>query len=157
MRPGSRWRFSLTSVLARFTEGHGTLIVAISSLVLVSSIIGIHSLEVENCFIDYFKDTTEIYQGMKVIDQSLGGTTPLDVVVNFAGPNELPAPASTAAAQGDDEFDDFDEFEELDKAATDEKYWFTADKMARVKAAHCYLDELPETGKVLSLANVGSE
>jgi len=154
-RPGRRWRFSLTSVLARFTEAHGTLIVAISSLVLVSSIIGIHSLEVENCFIDYFKKDTEIYQGMKVIDQSLGGTTPLDVIVDFPKPDELPAVTEHDPAEqsADDEFDLLAE-EELEEAATDEKYWFTADKMDRVKAAHRHLDKLDHIGKVLSLTSV---
>ncbi len=144
-----RWRFSLTAVLARFTEAHGLLIVGISAGVLVCSLIGISRLGVENCFIDYFKANTEIHQGMKVIDQSLGGTTPLDVIVEFEAPDEPPA-----AAETDDDFDDFDQFDELDEAAADEKYWFTADKMTRVKAVHRYLDKLPETGKVLSLTSV---
>jgi len=149
-----RWRFSLTAVLARFTEAHGALIVGISAGVLVCSLIGISRLGVENCFIDYFKANTEIHQGMKVIDQSLGGTTPLDVIVEFEAPDPLPAVTEPAAAETDDDFDDFNEFDELDEAAADEKYWFTADKMDRVKAAHRYLDKLPETGKVLSLTSI---
>jgi len=148
---GRGQRFSLTSILARFTEAHGVLIVGISGLVLVSSLIGISRLEVENSFIDYFKETTEIYQGMKVIDQSLGGTTPLDVIVEFEESRELPAATEPAVVEGDDTFDEFDEF---DEAATDEKYWFTKEKMTRVKTVHRYLDNLPETGKVLSLATM---
>jgi predicted RND superfamily exporter protein len=61
------------------------------------------------------------------------------------------------AAQSEDasdEFDEFDEFDEYDEAATDEKYWFNSAKMARVKTVHNYLDSLPETGKVLSLATL---
>jgi predicted RND superfamily exporter protein len=147
--PGGRgWRFSLTSILARFTEGHGVLIVVISGLVLILSLIGISRLEVENCFIDYFKETTEIHQGMKVIDQCLGGTTPLDVVVEFEAPGAVPAATESAAAESDDIFDEFDQ------AAADEKYWFTSEKMTRVKAVHHYLDNLPETGKVLSLGTM---
>jgi len=145
------WRFSLTSVLARFTEAFGVLIVVISGLVLVASLVGVSRLEVENCFIDYFKENTEIYQGMKVIDQHLGGTTPLDVIVEFNGPQAPPAYTEPAAAEADSIFDEFDEFDEV---ATDEKYWFTSEKMARVKAVHLYLDNLPETGKVLSLATM---
>jgi len=145
------WRFSLTSILARFTEAHGVLIVGISGLVLICSLIGILRLEVENSFIDYFKETTEIHQGMKVIDQYLGGTTPLDVIVDFEEPDALPAAAEPVAAESDDIFD---EFEEFDEDATDEKYWFNSEKMNRIKAVHLYLEKLPEAGKVLSLATM---
>ncbi len=145
------WRFSLTSVLARFTEGHGVLIVGISALALVLSIIGISRLEVENCFIDYFGEDTEIYKGMKVIDERLGGTTPLDVILEFDEPQTPPIAAEPAVAESDDEFDEFDEF---DEGGTDEKYWFTAEKMARIKAVHSYLENLRETGKVLSPATI---
>jgi len=148
------WRFSITSVLARFTEAHGVLIVGISSLVLIGSIIGILKLEVENCFIDYFHEDTEIHQGMKVIDQRLGGTTPLDVVIDFEETEPLPASTAPAVTESEDTLDEFDEFDEYDEAAADKKYWFNAEKMARVKAVHNYLDNLPETGKVLSLATL---
>ncbi len=144
-------RFSVTSVLAGFTEAHGVLIMGISGLVLVCAFIGISRLDVENCFIDYFNETTEIYQGMKVIDQHLGGTTPLDVVIEFEGPDVLSISTEPAVTESDDMFDEFDEYE---LAATDEKYWFNAEKMDRVKAVHNYLDNLPETGKVLSLGTM---
>jgi len=150
-RPAGRSasRFSITSLTAGLTEAHGRLILGVSAAVLIASIVGISKLKVENSFIDYFKERSEIYRGMKVIDQKLGGTTPLDVVVEFAGSGTAAAASDPGA--GDDEFD---EFEEFDEAATDEKYWFTAEKMRRVKAVHEYLDSLPETGKVLSLATV---
>lgn len=151
------WRFSLTSILARFTARRGALIVGISSLLLVGSIIGISRLNVENSFIDYFHKTTEIHQGMKVIDQQLGGTTPLDIAIDFEQTDTQAAPAETVAAQSEDaseEFDEFDEFDEYDEAAKDEKYWFNSAKMARVMEVHNYLDKLPETGKVLSLATL---
>ena len=144
--------FSLTSLFARFTEAHGIMILVISCITLVISAIGISRLVVENSFIDYFKDTTEIYQGMKVIDQNLGGTTPLDVVIDL---DEHEASAQMIAhgtdAKNDNEFDEFDEF---DKAEDEDKYWFTSDKMAQVVAIHDYLDNLPETGKVLSLGTM---
>jgi len=148
------WRFSLTSVLARFTEAHGMLIVGISALAFVLSVIGISKLEVENCFIDYFGENTEIYKGMKVIDERLGGTTPLDVILEFDEPQTPPASAEPAVAKANDEFDEFNEFDEFDEGGPDEKYWFTAEKMARVKAVHSYLENLRETGKVLSLATM---
>ncbi len=145
------WRFSITAILARFTEAHGVLTVGISGLVLLGSIIGILKLDVENSFIDYFHKNTEIHQGMKLIDQRLGGTTPLDVIIDFEEPESLIASTEPAAAESDDEFDEFDEY---DEAAADEKYWFNAEKMDRVKTVHDYLDNLPEIGKVLSLATM---
>jgi len=148
------WRFSLTSVLARFTEARGMLIVAISALVLVLSVIGISKLEVENCFIDYFGENTEIYKGMKVIDERLGGTTPLDVIVEFEEPEVPLAAAETAVAENDAEFDEFDEFDEFEEDGTGEKYWFTSEKMAQIKSVHHYLENLRETGKVMSLATM---
>lgn len=145
-------RYSLTALLARFTENHGIVILAISTVVFVLSMIGILRLTVENSFIDYFKDITEIHRGMKVIDQKLGGTTPLDVIIELAAPaSSSPAAVSAIAEQDDDEFDEFDEFE---KAEDPEKYWFTAHKMQRIKKIHDYLDALPETGKVMSLATM---
>ena len=148
------WRFSLTSILARFTERRGTMIVGISGLLLVGSVIGISRLNVENSFIDYFHKTTEIYRGMKVIDQQLGGTTPLDITIDFEQKETEAEPAETVAAESEGASDEFDEFDEYDQAATDEKYWFNSAKMARVKNVHNYLDNLPETGKVLSLATL---
>jgi hypothetical protein len=148
------WRFSLTSILARFTDNRGSIIVGISALVLVLSVIGISRLEVENCFIDYFGKDTEIYKGMKVIDERLGGTTPLDVIMDFEGPEEPSAGAEPAGAQSDEGSDVFDEFDEFEEAETDEKYWFTAEKMGQVKDIHNYLESLRETGKVMSLATM---
>ena len=43
-------------------------------------------LKVENKFIDYFDKSTEIHQGMKFIDEEMGGTTPIDLV--FTLPKE---------------------------------------------------------------------
>jgi hypothetical protein len=39
-----------------------------------------HKLSVENRFIDYFKENTEINQGLTLIDKKLGGTIPLEIV-----------------------------------------------------------------------------
>ena len=143
---------SLTSGLAKLTERHGGLILVASIIAVLFSFFGIKRLEVENSFIDYFKKTTEIYQGMKVIDQHLGGTTPLDVVVEFDKGEGEPEPEFERGSEdAQDDFDDFSEFEEEEDS---EKYWFTQKKMARVNEIHDYLDRLPETGKVLSLATL---
>jgi uncharacterized protein len=71
----------LTRALARAIERHGNTTLVLYLLIAVLSVVGIGRLSVENRFIDYFKESTEIYKGMVLIDQELGGTTPLDVVL----------------------------------------------------------------------------
>ncbi len=138
-----------TLLFARLTHRHGRLILVVSTAALVFGVLGISRLTVENSFIDYFKESTEIYQGMKTLDQHFGGTTPLDVVIQFADATAVP---STDVSDADSEADaDFDEFKEFDDAETKETYWFTSSRMDRVIKIHDYLDDLPETGKVLSL------
>jgi len=146
-------KHSLTAFLARLTEKKGYWVLAVSIALFIFSAIGISRLAVENSFIDYFKESTEIYQGMKIIDQNLGGTTPLDVIVEVEtagvrGPDTGPVDDS-----GDDgEFEEFDEFEEEDK--DDGMYWFTTERMVLVKRIHDYLESVPEIGKVLSLGTM---
>jgi len=139
--------FTFTSILAKFTDGNKTIIIGITLLVFILSFVGIAKLRVENSFIKYFKKDSEIYQGLDLIDRKLGGTTPLDVIIDF---NNIES-VSGETASHDEEFDEFDEFElEEDK----DKYWFTADKIASIKEVHNYLQELDETGKVLSLSSI---
>ncbi len=130
--------FAFLSIFAKLVEKNKKAIIAISILVFIASGIGISRLEVENCFIDYFKHTTEIYKGLKFIDRNLGGTTPLDVIVEFE--------------EKKIEEDEFEEFEDEFESPQEKAYWFTYDKMELIKKVHDYLDSLPQIGKVLSLA-----
>ena len=66
----------ITAALASFTKKNKILIFGSTLIIIVFSIIGISKLEVENSFINYFDEETEIYKGMKKIDEDLGGTTP---------------------------------------------------------------------------------
>ncbi|MFZ5563761.1 MAG: efflux RND transporter permease subunit [Thermodesulfobacteriota bacterium] len=141
----------LTRMTARFTRYHGSMILIISLAALALSVVGISRLTVENAFINYFKSSTEIYQGMKVIDRQLGGTTPLDVIIDFPADSEPATGAQARSGEGGDEFDMFDEFE---SGATEEQYWFTPYRMQRIMDVHDYLDSLPVTGKVLSLGTM---
>jgi predicted RND superfamily exporter protein len=141
-----------TAALATATERYGTSILLGSVVLAVVSAVGISRLEVENSFIDYFRQDTEIYQGMKLIDDKLGGTTPLEVLLDFAGP-ELDEEALLAPADG--EFAEDYELDLWDVEGEDgSAYWFTQTKIRRIKEVHDYLDGLPEVGKVLSLASV---
>lgn len=147
-------RYSLSPLLARLTESRGKLILIFFIGLLILSGVGISRLKVENAFINYFKENTEIHQGMKVIDQQLGGTTPLDVVVDLDDADASAAAPLDARAAEPDEFDEFSEFEEPESADNPGKYWFTPYKMQKIMEIHDYLEGLPETGKVLSLGTM---
>ncbi|MEA1966721.1 MAG: MMPL family transporter, partial [Thermodesulfobacteriota bacterium] len=82
---GSKKQFGkkITDLLAHVTEKHAKSIYLVTGLLIIITVTGISKLTVENSFIDYFKKSTQIYQGMKIIDRKMGGTTPLDVIINF--------------------------------------------------------------------------
>jgi predicted RND superfamily exporter protein len=81
---------------------------------------------------------------MKLIDEELGGTTPLEVILKF------PKNDKEKKSTEDDEFEDWGD--ENDK--NDDKYWFTKDKIDKIASVHNYLDSLPEIGKVLSFSSI---
>ncbi len=143
-RSGAGEDFSapFTMVFARITENHGGKIIILGLLLTIISGIGIAQLKVDNRFVDFFREKTEIFQGMSLIDHKLGGTTPLDLVIDF-------------------KFGDANNFEEEgffedDHGEDLESKWF-ADvyTMEEIEEIHDYLDALNETGEVLSLATLG--
>ena len=71
----------LTQQFAKATERYGALVMLAALALTLGSVYGISQLKVENRFIDYFHESTEIYQGMELLDAQLGGTIPLDVVI----------------------------------------------------------------------------
>ncbi|MGB0955879.1 MAG: efflux RND transporter permease subunit [Panacagrimonas sp.] len=135
----------VNGLFARLVESRAALVgIGFAVLVLVSAL-GISRLTVENRFIDYFKPTTEIYRGMVVIDKELGGTTPLDVIVD--------APQWFFDEQAEEEDDEFADLLEGDGGLSATSYWFNEYQLEEVHKIHDYLESLPETGKVLSLSS----
>ncbi len=177
MRPvmpahGDHITTAVTAQLARWVRVAPGVILSLFFLAAVLSIIGISRLQVENRFLDYFAKSTEIYQGLAKIDSELGGTMPFDVVLDadpaFYEPPVIAANADAAGfdddefgnqAFGDDPFGD-DDFGSTDSAnsvttAVDlgaTSYWYNSYQLQVVRDVHNYLDSLPETGKVLSMA-----
>ena len=133
----------ITSFFGKISINNKGSIFMITAIVIILSLVGISRLEVENSFINYFNKNTEIYKGMKLIDEKLGGTTPLEVILRF--PDRLEVNASE-----DDDFEDWGDEESQD----DEKYWFTKDKVDRIQTVHNYLDSLTPVGKVLSFSSI---
>jgi predicted RND superfamily exporter protein len=150
---------SITSFFARIIDERAWHALLITGVLLVGGIAGIAQLTVENRFIDYYKKSTEIYQGMELIDRELGGTTPLDVIIDAPVTDGPELGAGESAANAEDVDDEFAEFfmDEPDEEAgiTATSYWFNYPRLADVDKIHEYLDSLPETGKVISVATTG--
>ena len=128
----------ITSFLGRVAQNNTKIIFTSSLFIVFISIVGITKLEVENSFINYFDKETEIYKGMKLIDEELGGTTPLDIIVKF--------PKKEKKEQDEDDWGDDDQDEG--------KYWFTRNKIDRITKIHDYVDSLDAVGKVISFASI---
>jgi predicted RND superfamily exporter protein len=134
----------ITSFFGRVSINNKISIFIITSVIIVLSVVGISRLEVENSFINYFNKNTEIYKGMKLIDEKLGGTTPLEVILKF--PNKKEVITS--------ENDEFEDWEDEGNQQDDEKYWFTKDKINKIQEVHNYLDNLSAVGKVISFSSI---
>ena len=169
---------TMTRHFARYVEHFGGVVLAVSLLLAVLVVVGISRLQVENRFIDYFKESTEIYQGMELLDARLGGTIPLDIVlyppedtlsesassnesadVGGAQSDELIAVSEDTSAPADDFFADdpfgddaFGGGEFFNDSSSAPSYWFTPQGRALLDSAHAIVDQRPESGKVLSLS-----
>ncbi|MDB9762207.1 MMPL family transporter [Alphaproteobacteria bacterium] len=142
----------LPKYFANISDFLGEKVIFIAFFILVIAAIGIAQLRVENSFIDYFKNSSEIYKGMKLIDQKLGGTTLLDITLDLDEDLE-----EEVYTEDDDDFamDDFDFLEE-DSLSTNNtsKLFFTSSKMDIINKVHNYLEKQPEIGKVMSFATL---
>ena len=137
----------MTLVFSSFTQRYGNIVMLISVILFSFSLYGISKLTVENRFIDYFKPTTEIYKGMELLDTKLGGTAPLDIVIN--------APENWKISDEEDFDNDF-EFDDdfgSDEDVAENGYWWNTISLDRLEEIHDYIDSLPEIGKVLSVAS----
>ena len=129
----------ITDMLANVARNHGKYIYTATVFISIITIYGLFQLKVENSFINYFRSDTEIHKGMKLIDNELGGTTPMDVILKF----------DNAQNSIDDDFDDLLGGEEEIESSN----WFTTEKINKIKYVHDYLDNNQYIGKVLSLAS----
>ncbi|WP_166269220.1 efflux RND transporter permease subunit [Marinobacter caseinilyticus] len=146
---------AFTRRFAAFTQHFGGTVLVCSVILAGLCVAGISRLTVENSFIDYFKPSTEIYQGMVKIDNKLGGTSPLDLIITDDDvPDNGPAgdPFTRDAFASDPFAGDCDPFlDDCDGDASQRDTWYTYQKMDRLERVHDYLNGLSETGKTLSI------
>ena len=143
----------ITKTLSQLVLSRQKEMVFVFALIAAISAAGITQLTAENQFIKAFKKDTEIFQGLTVIDTELGGTTPLDIIIE-ANPSFFNAYEKLTENFEEDEFLDMDFFddetEEYDIGA--DSYWYNSFRLKTVAAIHDYLESLDEAGKVLSIA-----
>ncbi|MCX2779197.1 efflux RND transporter permease subunit [Microbulbifer thermotolerans] len=152
---------AFTLRFARFTERYRGLVLGVALVAAIAGAVGISQLKVENRFIDYFDDSTEIYQGMLVIDRRLGGTITLDIILDKPA-EETPAFEGEedpfAADAGGDAYAEDDPFASDDpfggEGEAEQSYWFTVAGLAKIEQLHDFLERQPEIGKVQSLATL---
>ncbi len=148
----------MTQSIASMTINHGKKVLFVSSLVAILSLIGVMKLQVDNRFIDYFKSTTEIYRGMQVIDIKLGGTMPLDVIIDADSQyyEYLKQVKEESADEFDDPFEDpfADDFDDEKAQEQDDSFWFNGEKLKTVTTIHDHLESMPQLGKILSVATL---
>ncbi len=170
---------ALTVKFSRLAEFHGGKILVVSLLAIIFSAWGISRLVVENRFVDYFKDDSEIHQGLSVIDRQLGGTVTLDIILDaekntleIAESADLEMPqeatgdevldaedpfAEAPASAGEDPFAEVGEeafADDSSSAAATPGYWFSVAGLDQIRQLHNWLEAQPEIGKVQSLATV---
>ena len=135
----------ITNKLFALTKNYPSFVAMVFISTFIIFVFGASKVDVENRFIDYFDSDTEIYQGMLEIDNNLGGTATLDIIINQPKEDEI---------QIDESFDDFFE-EDLfdDDSSSASGYWWNIYSLQQLEEIHDYLDSLPEIGKVLSVAS----
>ena len=149
VRPRRDFTHKLTRSLAILVARFGSSILLFFLMIIALSVIGLTKLTVENRFIDHFKQDTEIYRGMEMIDRELGGTTPLEVILDA----DRDFYASLEEEQEPDPFDNvFDGEAEGEAGLSGTSYWYNSYNLLTLDTVHDYLDGLSETGKTLSLA-----
>ena len=140
--------FSLPALSTAIILSDKKAIYVITFLAIIFSVTGASKLIVENSFINYFKKDTDIYKGMKIIDQELGGTTPLDIILTFTEQNNTVEPIMEVEEEEDSFEDEFNELENKDQ------YWFTDEKLSIIKKVHDYLENIAQIGDVQSFATL---
>ncbi|XGQ70131.1 RND family transporter [Campylobacter hepaticus] len=117
------------------------IIYGICIFVIILALFGISKLRVENSFVNYFKDSSDIKKGLLVIDKNLGGTLPLEVIVEFK--------KNTNNQNTNDTLDSFEN--EFDNLAKEDTYWFDSEKIRIAQKVHNFLEKQQFVGSVLSL------
>ena len=150
----SKIKFSILEKFSSLAITKSNKVLILNFILFIISIFGIYNLNVENSFINYFKSDTEIHKGMKLIDTELGGTTPIDILIEFNEDHIIINKENDSEKNENNDNSEVDielEFENDLFEEIDENTWFTEEKIRTIKKIHKYLEAKNEIGKVQSI------
>jgi hypothetical protein len=113
----------ILKIITPVVQKRGTIILVSSALILVSAGTGLFRLDVENSFLNYFRDSTQVYKELSFIDRELGGSTPLDLIYT------------------------------IPDAQKDKNLILTADTVQQLQRIQAALSQYEAVGKQLSIVN----
>ena len=149
-----RINLKIIKIFNKYSIRNSNTVIISSVLFFAVSIYGITKLDVENSFINYFNKKTEIYQGMKLIDTELGGTTPMDIILTFNENEEDKSLLVENEKLEEDTSDDDILFDNLFDNELESNTWFTNEKLNTIKDIQNYLESKKEIGKIQSINNL---
>ncbi len=133
---------------------HKRVVTLVLIMGLMISGYGIANITVENRFIDYFKNNTDIHQGLAKIEKNLGGTVPIEIILD--APDEF-YEDNDETIEDDDELAEFDDYladlDESSEGFSSQSYWYNRRGINKIRTIHTYLEQIPQIGKVLSLSS----
>ncbi|MCW8108262.1 MMPL family transporter [Alteromonas ponticola] len=113
----------ILNVLKRMNLAIPKTVVSVSLIVAILIALGITRLDVENSFIDYFDQDTQVHQELAFIDKEFGGSTPLDVIIDLKQSNQ------------------------------NDELQLTADSVGRLQLVQAAIEAFDATGSVTSVVN----
>lgn len=142
--------------LMQISTKHYPFFLLVCLTLFLVAVVGMLKLKVENRFIDNFSDQTEIFQGMLIIDQQLGGTLPLSILITPPKQEQITFGQNKQIDESDDFFSDDSFLSEdfADNSGTALPYWFTRTGLKDIEKIHNFLADQADSGKVLSLATL---
>jgi len=132
---------ALTHAMKRLSLNAPKGVFLVTLVMIGVSAAGMSRLSTDGRFIDYFRDASDIKQGLVFVDENFGGTVPMDIVLNFA-----PFIA--------DDLEEEDDFFDEEADAFPERYWYTPDKVEKLHQMGDYLSTLPQVGKIISISTL---
>ncbi len=126
--------------LSRVVVSKNLSVLAGALILAFLSAVGVSLLSMDNKFLDYFRADTEIYQSLSYVDRNLGGTTPMEVILEF-DPYQPQDPAHSDGIFAQPETDN-------DPA----RYWYTPDKIQQVGQLQAFVSGMQGVGKTVSVA-----
>jgi len=89
---------------------------------------------------------------MKIIDQELGGTTPLDVILTLSDEDSTVLSITETEEDTEEDADSFED--EFNSVEEQDLYWFTDEKIQIINTVHDYLTYIAQIGEVQSFATL---